>query len=276
MNIFANTVVTLTFELFDADGTLLEETDEPIAYLHGGHSGMLPKLEEALNHKKAGDAVSVTLEPADGFGDYDPELVQDRGASTGCPPTSRSACSSRPTPSRTTREGERHGVHGHRHRRRQGRARRQPPVGRQAAALRLPDPRRAPGDRTRRSSTATCTAPAGITTERPCARPPRRRRAATGVSFRRRASARRARRARRAASARRGRCPRSRSRSARAAASASVAAAASVPAPRRRRRRGRPARAPRGVELVEPREIALARRRTVSPGTPASFATCSP
>ena len=45
MNIFANTVVTLTFELFDSDGALLESTSEPITYLHGGHSGMLPKLE---------------------------------------------------------------------------------------------------------------------------------------------------------------------------------------------------------------------------------------
>ena len=76
MNIFANTVVTLTFELFDADGVLLESTDEPITYLHGGHSGMLPKLEAALDNKKAGDAVSVDVEPEDGFGDYDPELVK--------------------------------------------------------------------------------------------------------------------------------------------------------------------------------------------------------
>ena len=76
MNIFANTVVTLTFELFDADGVLLESTNEPITYLHGGHSGMLPKLEEALNLKQAGDAVSVDVEPEDGFGDYDPELVK--------------------------------------------------------------------------------------------------------------------------------------------------------------------------------------------------------
>lgn len=76
MNIFTNTVVTLTFQLFDGEGSLLEETDEPIAYLHGGHSGMLPKLEEALTHKRAGDAVSVTVEPDDAFGDYDPELVK--------------------------------------------------------------------------------------------------------------------------------------------------------------------------------------------------------
>jgi FKBP-type peptidyl-prolyl cis-trans isomerase SlyD len=80
MNIFTNTVVTLTFELFDAEGNLLESTDEPIAYLHGGHSGMLPKLEEALLHKKVGDAVSVIVEPADAFGDFDPELIKIEAA----------------------------------------------------------------------------------------------------------------------------------------------------------------------------------------------------
>jgi FKBP-type peptidyl-prolyl cis-trans isomerase SlyD len=76
MNVFANTVVTITFELYDSEGTLLESTAEPITYLHGGHSGMLPRLEEALNLKKAGDAISVDVEPSDGFGDYDPELVK--------------------------------------------------------------------------------------------------------------------------------------------------------------------------------------------------------
>ena len=91
MNIFANTVVTLSFKLFDADNVLLEVADEPIVYLHGGHSGILPKLEEALNCKKAGDAISVDVEPEDAFGEYDPELVSSRPP-TGCRPTSRSAC----------------------------------------------------------------------------------------------------------------------------------------------------------------------------------------
>jgi FKBP-type peptidyl-prolyl cis-trans isomerase SlyD len=76
MNIFANTVVTLTFDLYDADNTLLESTDEPIVYLHGGFSAMPPKLEASLSHKKVGDVVSVTLEPADAFGEYDPDLVK--------------------------------------------------------------------------------------------------------------------------------------------------------------------------------------------------------
>ena len=76
MNIFANTVVSITFKLYDAQNLLLEETPEPIAYLHGGHSGIFPKVEKALEAKKAGDQVSVTLEPEDAFGDYDPQLIR--------------------------------------------------------------------------------------------------------------------------------------------------------------------------------------------------------
>lgn len=76
MNIFADTVVTITFELFDSEGALLESTAEPIVYIHGGHSGMLPKLEALLAGKRAGDFVSVDVEPADAFGDYDPDLVK--------------------------------------------------------------------------------------------------------------------------------------------------------------------------------------------------------
>ena len=76
MNIFANTVVSITFKLYDAQNVLLEETPEPIAYLHGGHSGIFPKVEQALSAKKTGDKVSVTLEPEDAFGDYDPQLIR--------------------------------------------------------------------------------------------------------------------------------------------------------------------------------------------------------
>jgi FKBP-type peptidyl-prolyl cis-trans isomerase SlyD len=76
MNVFANTVVSITFALYDADNSLVEETAEPIAYLHGGHSGIFPKVEEALNFKNVGDRVSVTLEPTDAFGDYDPQLIR--------------------------------------------------------------------------------------------------------------------------------------------------------------------------------------------------------
>src|SRR5512144_1781385 len=81
MQIFANTVVTLTFELYDSDDALLEKTEDPIVYLHGGYSGMPPKLEEARNRREAGEAASVTLEPSDAFGEYDAELVKIEPAS---------------------------------------------------------------------------------------------------------------------------------------------------------------------------------------------------
>ncbi len=76
MNIFANTAVTISFKLFDAQNRLIEESPEPLVYLHGGHSGIFPKIEEALNNKQVGDSISVTLEPEDAFGEYDAKMVR--------------------------------------------------------------------------------------------------------------------------------------------------------------------------------------------------------
>jgi len=76
MNIFANTAVTISFRLFDANNKLLEESPEPLVYLHGGHSGIFPKIEEALNLKQVGDSISVTLEPEDAFGEYDSKMIR--------------------------------------------------------------------------------------------------------------------------------------------------------------------------------------------------------
>jgi FKBP-type peptidyl-prolyl cis-trans isomerase SlyD len=71
-----DTVVTLTYKLYAASGELIEEAREPITYLHGGHHGIFPKLEDALAEKQPGDSCSVMLEPEDAFGEYDAELVR--------------------------------------------------------------------------------------------------------------------------------------------------------------------------------------------------------
>jgi FKBP-type peptidyl-prolyl cis-trans isomerase SlyD len=76
MNVFANTAFTISFKLFDANNQLIEESPEPLVYLHGGHSGIFPKVEEALNLKKVGESISVTLEPEDAFGEYDSKMVR--------------------------------------------------------------------------------------------------------------------------------------------------------------------------------------------------------
>ncbi|MCC7079248.1 MAG: peptidylprolyl isomerase [Burkholderiales bacterium] len=74
MKICKDTVVSLNFELSDADGSVLEKCDEPIGYLHGGYSGMFEAVEKRLEGLEAGAEVSVKLDPDDAFGEYDESL----------------------------------------------------------------------------------------------------------------------------------------------------------------------------------------------------------
>ncbi|KJV27412.1 peptidylprolyl isomerase [Aquitalea magnusonii] len=76
MQIAKDTVVTLHYEMFDAENNLLDKTEEPIAYLHGGYDGIFPLVEEALHGKNVGDSVDVKLSPDDAFGDPEEELVR--------------------------------------------------------------------------------------------------------------------------------------------------------------------------------------------------------
>ena len=76
MQIARNRVVALSYELFDADGNLIEKTEASINYLHGGYDGIFLPVEQALDGKSAGDACRVRLAPGDAFGEYDAELVQ--------------------------------------------------------------------------------------------------------------------------------------------------------------------------------------------------------
>ena len=75
MQIGKDTVVELTYELTDTDGKLIERTEDPIEYLHGGYDGIFPLVERALSGKSAGDGCRVRLEPDDAFGEYDAELM---------------------------------------------------------------------------------------------------------------------------------------------------------------------------------------------------------
>ncbi len=76
MNITKDTVVTLHYKLSDTQGNLIEESSEPMVYLHGGYNNTLPKLEEALDGKAPGAEVMVQVEPVDAFGEYDADLVK--------------------------------------------------------------------------------------------------------------------------------------------------------------------------------------------------------
>jgi FKBP-type peptidyl-prolyl cis-trans isomerase SlyD len=72
-----NTVVTLQFTLTGAEGNLIHATtaEEPMMYLHGWGE-LIDGLESALHGKTAGDELEATIEPDDGYGDIDPELIR--------------------------------------------------------------------------------------------------------------------------------------------------------------------------------------------------------
>jgi FKBP-type peptidyl-prolyl cis-trans isomerase SlyD len=74
MNIHAPCVVTLTWQLSDAQGQALDALEEPIEFFVGG-SDLLPRVEEALEGQAEGFEVTLHLEPEHAFGEYDSKLV---------------------------------------------------------------------------------------------------------------------------------------------------------------------------------------------------------
>ena len=69
-------VVGIHVRMFDLQKNLLEETEpQGVTYLHG-HGDIFPKLEQALEGKKAGETVVVQLEPDEAFGDFDDEAIR--------------------------------------------------------------------------------------------------------------------------------------------------------------------------------------------------------
>jgi FKBP-type peptidyl-prolyl cis-trans isomerase SlyD len=76
MTIAQDSVVTIHYTLKDDEGEIIDSSvsAEPLAYLHG-HGNLVPGLERELEGKNAGDKLSVTVSPADGYGDYDKNLV---------------------------------------------------------------------------------------------------------------------------------------------------------------------------------------------------------
>lgn len=76
MTVEKNTVVTLDYNVTDPDGVLVDAGEDPIVYLHGGYDDVFPMIEEAIHGKKVGESVTVKMQPADAFGEYDADLIQ--------------------------------------------------------------------------------------------------------------------------------------------------------------------------------------------------------
>ena len=76
MQITKDSVVTLSYKVSDASGKLIEQSQNPMAYLHGGYENTLPKIEAALDGQTVGYATTLALAPEDAFGLRDEALVR--------------------------------------------------------------------------------------------------------------------------------------------------------------------------------------------------------
>jgi FKBP-type peptidyl-prolyl cis-trans isomerase SlyD len=76
MKIEKNSAVTLRFKVTDPLGRVVEESKEPMVYLHGGYGNTLPKIEAALDGQQVGFKTTLALSAADAFGLRDESLVQ--------------------------------------------------------------------------------------------------------------------------------------------------------------------------------------------------------
>jgi FKBP-type peptidyl-prolyl cis-trans isomerase SlyD len=76
MEIAAQKVVTIDYTLTDDSGKVLDQSEGGnFAYLHGA-SNIIPGLENALTGKQAGDELSVSVTPAEGYGERNDALTQ--------------------------------------------------------------------------------------------------------------------------------------------------------------------------------------------------------
>src|SRR3954469_17603136 len=76
MKIEKDTVVTVRYRVAEPTGKLIEESRDPVVYLHGGYNNTLPKIEEALEGQEPGHEVTLALQPEDAFGERDDSLVR--------------------------------------------------------------------------------------------------------------------------------------------------------------------------------------------------------
>lgn len=78
MQIEDGSVVSFHYTLTEVDGEQLETSrdgGDPTLYLHGA-GNILPALEKELTGKQAGDTLSVTLTPADAYGERKADALE--------------------------------------------------------------------------------------------------------------------------------------------------------------------------------------------------------
>ncbi len=77
MKIDQDKVAHIHYTLKDDQGQIIDQSSEqePLAYIHG-HGNIIPGLEQALHGKLAGDTLSVSVVPEQGYGERYDHLTQ--------------------------------------------------------------------------------------------------------------------------------------------------------------------------------------------------------
>lgn len=77
MQIAAQKVVSIDYTLTDDQGQVIDSSKggEPLAYIQG-IGNIIPGLEAALEGKKSGDTLKVSIAPADGYGERNDSMMQ--------------------------------------------------------------------------------------------------------------------------------------------------------------------------------------------------------
>ena len=76
MQIADDRAVLIQYKVSNDGGEVLDSSEgEPLAYIQG-QGEIVPGLEQALLGKSAGDKVQVTVQPGDGYGEWDEDKVQ--------------------------------------------------------------------------------------------------------------------------------------------------------------------------------------------------------
>ncbi len=70
-----NKVVSFTYSIQDVEGNIVEQSDLPISYVHGGQHDLFEKIETSLEGCAEGDTVKVELTPEEAFGQHDENLT---------------------------------------------------------------------------------------------------------------------------------------------------------------------------------------------------------
>ncbi|QLB20581.1 peptidylprolyl isomerase [Vespertiliibacter pulmonis] len=77
MKIAKNVVPSIAYQVRTQDGVLVDEApvEQPLEYLHG-HNNLVIGLENALEGKVVGDTFEVRVQPEEGYGEYNENMVQ--------------------------------------------------------------------------------------------------------------------------------------------------------------------------------------------------------